>query len=823
MPISEKKVLSPQEKRIKNSYVSSDKRAGKLLAGFQGTRPVIDIERGRYFTESFKETEGQPLVLRWAKALYHYAENASVYVDDGQLIAGRAGREGRYGILYPELDGDFLDEAIKSLPDRDSSPFDITDEDAQFIISEISPYWKGRTFHEALAAAIPEETIRYTYNNDAELSSRFIVNETASFRSSIQWVHDYEKPLKIGFNGIKREALEKLAALDEFSPIDNTERKPFLEAVVVTADAIILWARRHAELAEKKAAAESDEKRRAELAELARICRKVPAEPAESFYEAVQSQWFIQLFSRIEQKTGTIISNGRMDQYLYPYYKADKEKGLIDEDRAEELLECVWVSMAQYIDLYLSKAGGAFNEGYAHWEAVTIGGQTPDGRDAVNELTYIFLRSKREFPLNYPDLAARIHTRSPKRYLYEVAKTIKDGSGFPKLINDEEVIPLLLAKGAQFEEAYDYSVSGCAECRMPNRDTFTSPCAYINFAAALEMTVYNGRMLKYGSEVIGLRTGEAESFNSFDEFLAAYLKQQKNFMKHAFIQQHEIIRLRAEHFASPLGSSLHKLCMEQQKDIHSPKIEGGIDLGYFEFIGYGTVVDSLAAIKKLVFEEKRITFAELKEALEHDFEGYEPVRQLLQSAPAYGNNDGYADEIGKLLDRELLEFTKKYSKELDVHLDLRYVPFTSNVPFGKVVSATPNGRHAYKPLSDGSSASQGADKNGPTAILLSNYATKNYDHRDRAARLLNIKLSPQCVSGEEGTEKLVDFIKAWRDLRLWHLQFNVINRETLIKAQQDPDFYRSLLVRVAGYSAYFCELSKDLQDDIISRTEHEAV
>lgn len=823
MPISEKKVLSPQEERIKNSHTSSDKRAGKLLAGFQGTRPVIDIERGRYFTESFKETEGQPLVLRWAKALYHYAENASVYVDDGQLIAGRAGREGRYGILYPELDGDFLDEAIKSLPERDSSPFDITDEDAQYIISEISPYWKGKTFHEALAAAIPEETRRYTYNNDAELSSRFIVNETASFRSSIQWVHDYEKPLKIGFNGIKREALEKLAALDEFSPIDITERKPFLEAVVITADAIILWARRHAELAERKAAAERDEKRRNELTELARICRKVPAEPAESFYEAVQSQWFIQLFSRIEQKTGTIISNGRMDQYLYPYYKADKEKGLIDEDRAEELLECVWVAMAQYIDLYLSKAGGAFNEGYAHWEAVTIGGQTPDGRDAVNELTYIFLRSKREFPLNYPDLAARVHQRSPKRYLYEVAETIKDGSGFPKLINDEEVIPLLLAKGAQFEEAYDYSVSGCAECRMPNRDTFTSPCAYINFAAALEMTIYNGRMLKYGSEVIGLRTGEAESFDSFDEFLAAYLKQQKNFMKHAFIQQHEIIRLRAEHFASPLGSSLHKLCMEQQKDIHSPKIEGGIDLGYFEFIGYGTVVDSLAAIKKLVFEDKKITFAELKEALEHDFEGYEPVRQLLQSAPAYGNNDGYADEIGKLMDRELLEFTKKYSKELDVHLDLRYVPFTSNVPFGKVVSATPNGRHAYKPLSDGSSASQGADKNGPTAILLSNYATKNYDHRDRAARLLNIKLSPQCVAGEEGTEKLVDFIKAWRDLKLWHLQFNVINRETLIKAQQDPDSYRSLLVRVAGYSAYFCELSKDLQDDIISRTEHAAV
>lgn len=817
------KVLSPQEKRIIGLDREMEKRTTKILKSFQGKRPKIDIERGKYFTESFKETEGEPLILRWAKALYNYAEKATVYIDDDQLIVGRAGKQGRYGILYPELDGDFLDEAIKSLPTRESSPFDISDEDAEYIINQISPYWKGKTFHESLAASLPQETRRLTHNNDEENSSRFIVNETASFRSSIQWVHDYEKPLKVGFYGIKKEAEEKLAGLDEFSPVDNTEKKPFLQAVIYTADAIILWANRHGDLAERKAELEQNPKRKAELLEIARICRKVPGQPPETFHEAVQSQWFIQLFSRVEQKTGTIISNGRMDQYLYPFYKADKEKGLIDETRAEELLECVWVSMAQYIDLYLSKAGGAFNEGYAHWEAVTIGGQTKEGLDATNELTYLFLRSKREFPLNYPDLAARIHARSPKRYLYEVAETIKDGAGFPKLINDEEVIPLLLAKGAAFEEAYDYSVSGCAEVRMPNRDTYTSPCAYINFAAAVEMTIYNGKMLKYGDEQIGLRTGEVEEFATFEDFLNAYLKQQKNFMKHAFIQQHEIIRLRAEHFASPLGSSLHALCMEQCKDIHTPKIEGGIDLGYFEFIGYGTVIDSLAAIKKVVFEDKRLTLQQVKEAMSHNFEGYEIERQLLKNAPAYGNDDSYADEIGKLLDRELLAFTKQYSKELGVHLDLRYVPFTSNVPFGKVVSATPNGRLAYVPLSDGSSASQGADKNGPTAILLSNFATKNYDFRNRAARLLNIKLSPQCVQGDTGTEKLVLFIQTWRDLKLWHLQFNIINRETLLEAQKNPEKYGNLLVRVAGYSAYFCELSRDLQDDIISRTEHVAV
>lgn len=823
------KVLSPQEERIANELnkkvikFKRPNRAGDILKEIRAAKPKIDVERGLYFTEAFKKTEGQPLNVRWAKALYHYAKNATVYIDENQLLVGRSGKPGRYGILYPELDGNIFKEAIEKLPTRENSPFDITEEDARIVAEEIAPYWQGKTFHENFANALTPETTRLTYNNDKELTSRYIVNETASFRSSLQWVHDYEIVLEKGFKGIKEEALERLKTLDEYSPTDNTVKKPFLDSIVITCDAIVLWANRHADLAQELAEKEENPVRRAELLKIAEICRHVPENPPRTFYEAMQSQWFTQMFSRIEQKTGTIISNGRMDQYLYPYYKKDIEAGLITDDEVQELFECMWVSMAQFVDLYLSDTGGAFNEGYAHWEAVTIGGQTKEGLDATNELTYILLKSKREFPLNYPDLAARIHTRSPKRYLYEVAETIKAGEGFPKLLNDEDIVPLLLSKGATFEEAYDYSVSGCAECRMPNRDTYTSPNAYINFAAALEMVVYNGRMLKYGDELLGLETGEFESFKSFDEVLDAFLKQQRNFIKHAFIQQAHIIRLRAEHFASPLGSALHKLCRETYTDLHQPKIEGGIDLGYFEYMGFGTVIDSLAAIKKLVFEEKKLTLKELKEALEHNFKGYEAVRQLLLNAPSYGNDDNYADSIGKLLDREAQEFTAKYGAELGVHMDLRLVPFTSHVPFGKVVSATPNGRFAYVPLSDGSSPSQGADINGPAAILLSNYATKNYDHNEHAGRLINVKLSPSCVKGEEGTEKLVQFIEAWRDLKLWHIQFNVLNTETMRQAQKHPEDYRNLLVRIAGYSAYFTELTKDLQDDLISRTEHEAV
>jgi len=821
--------LSPQEQLLNNSANGIENplrsqdghvRAFKILDRVQNLTPKVDVRRGQLFTESMRKTEGKPLVLRWAKAMMHIAKNIEVYIDDDQLLAGRAGIKGRYGILYPELDGDFLDIAVKQLSMREVSPFLIDPEDADIIINDIAPFWKGKTFHENLARALPADTLKLTYDPDDKMLSRYIVNETASFRSSLQWVHDYEKVLKIGFKGIRKIAQDKLDRLDPFSPVDNCEKKPFLTAVTIVCDAVVLWARRHSETAKEMAARETDPKRKKELELISEICSLVPENPATNFREAMQSQWFIQMFSRIEQKTGTIISNGRMDQYLYPFYKADIEAGILNEDQAIELFECMWVGMAQFIDLYLSPTGGAFNEGYAHWEAVTVGGQTPEGRDASNDLTYLILRSKREFPLHYPDLAARVHARAPERYLYEVAETIKEGSGFPKLINDEEIIPLHLAKGATFEEIYDYAVSGCAEIRMPNRDTYTSGNAYINYATALEMTLYNGRMRLHGDEILGLETGDPAEFTEWGEFWTAYLLQQLNLIKHAFIQQHIIINMRHRHFATPLGSAMHDLCMENCVDLHTPIIEGGINLGYFECIGYGTVVDSLAAVKKLVFEEKKLTMKELINALKVNFKGKKDIQALLKSAPCYGNNDQYADSFAKLIDKTSQDFTKQYSKELGVHLDLRLVPFTSHVPFGKVVSATPNGRLAYTPLADGSSASHGADTNGPTAVLMSNFNSKNYNYREHAARLLNIKLTPNCVEGEEGTKKLVSFIKTLIDLKLWHVQFNVINRETLLSAQKDPDKYRNLIVRIAGYSAYFCDLSRDLQNDLIARTEH---
>jgi len=814
--------LSPQEMRLHTKGVAEKhcERSHRILGTFTHKIPVIDVERARYFTESMKQTEGQLLALRWAKALKNCAEKMTVYITPNQLIAGRAGQLGRYGILYPEVDGDFYTIVIKDLPNRTKSPFKISDDDSKIALEEIAPYWEGKTYHEHLNKALPEDLRGVTYTDKDGLQSRMVVSETSSYRSALQWVHDYEKVLKRGFLDIQAEAKARLEALDPESPIQSLEMRPFLEAMIIVCDAIMTWAKRHVALARDLAAKETDAKRKAELLQMADICERVPAMPARNFREALQSQWFVQMFSRIEQKATAVIGNGRMDQYFYPYYEKDLTEGRITEEEAMELLECMWVEMAQYIDLYINPTGTAFSDGYAHWEALTIGGQTPDGEDATNDLSYLILRSKREFPINYPDLAARIHSRSPERFLWEVAETIKDGTGFPKLINDEEIVPLYVSKGAKFEEALDYAVSGCTEARMPNRDTYTSGHAFINFPAAVEMTLRNGRMLKYGDELIGLETGDPTTFKSWGEFWDAYKKQQMNLLFKAGLQQYVVDSLRPLHFAAPLASVLHDLCMKNCKDIHSPKIEGGVDFSYFEVLGYSTAVDSLAAVKKMVFEDKKVGMTDLIKALDANFEGFEPLRAQLRLAPCYGNNDRYADDIAKKLDGMCQVYAKKYSDERCINWDVRYVPVTAHVPFGNVVSATPNGRKAWTALSDGSSASHGADINGPTAVLYSNSNSKNLGYKNRAARLLNLKLSPKCVAGEEGTKKLVSLIRSWCDLKLWHVQFNIINKATLLAAKADPDNYRGLLVRVAGYSAYFCDLSPDLQDDMIERTEH---
>lgn len=823
----EGEILSEHEKNVlghvdvlKNAHP----RVYQIVKSFENTTPRLDIQRGLYFTQSMKATLGQPLVLRWAKALYHIAENIEVYIDDNQLLAGRIGAQNtRYGILYPEVEGDFYRTFLSSLSSREGNHVILTDEDHRVINEEIGPFWEERTYHENFTKALPEDIRDFLFLNEEGTESRYLVQEQSGYRSSLQWVHDYGTAIDRGFAAIREESQARLDKLDRNNPKDVVEKKPFLEAMVIVCDAIMLWARRHAELARSMAADEKDPVRREELLVIAENCEQVPAYPAKNFHQAVQSQWFVQMFSRLEQRTGTTISNGRMDQYLYPMFRQDMEKGTLTEEKALELLECMWAGMSQFVELYISSQANAFFQGYAHWEAVTVGGQDRNGNDVTNELSHLLLKSKREFPSHYPDLAARVHSRTPDSFLADIAETIKYGSGFPKLLNDEEVIPLLVSQGAPMADALDYSVSGCTEVRMPNRDTYTSGGGMINLAAIIELVLNNGRMKKYGDKLLGVETGDPRNMKTWDEFWEAVKAQLNNFMRIIFTVQYVINKQRPRHFAQPMASALHELCRKHCMDLHSEHIPEGYEVACSDFVGYSTLIDSLAAVRKHVFEDRDISMDELLAALAADFEGYEKVQELLAHSPAYGNNDPYADSIGRDIDRVLEEYSLAHKEELGFLMQIRYVTVTAHVPNGRVVSATPNGRKAWTPLSEGASAGYSTDAHGPTALLLSNAAVKNRDLIARAGRVLNIKFSPKTLEGKAGTRHLVDFIRTFIDLKLWHVQFNIVNRATLLRAKKEPQKYRNLIVRVAGYSAFFVDLTSDLQDDIINRTEQDNI
>jgi pyruvate formate-lyase/glycerol dehydratase family glycyl radical enzyme len=828
--LSAARVLSPQEERIEKGedlIITTEEgrikraRINRMLKGFRDKAPRLSVERARYFTESFRETEGLPLNLRWAMAMDNVMRKCPIFIGPEELIVGSAGPPGRYGLFYPELDGAYFGELSEIRPIEQKRIFILEEEDIQIIKEELLPYWKGRTFLEALSRILPEDTRKLLFKEGNIYSSAEILHQTATVRHSLQWSLDYEKVLTRGFNGIKKEAEERLAALDVYDPKQNFAKLPYYKAVIIICDAMIAFAERHAQMAREMASAETDPQRKRELLEIAEICEWVPANPARSFREAVQSQWFTQIGSRFEQLHGGVIGNGRIDQYLYPYYVKDKEAGCITDDDVLELLEHLWLNIAQCVRLQPTPDGYTIWEGYAHYEQTTIGGVTREGRDATNDLTYLILESKREFPLDFPDLSVRIHAGTPDPLLWAVCECIKEGTGFPKLFNDEEVIPILLAKGATLEEARDWCPNGCTEPRVINRNTYFSGTTWFNLAAVLEMALNGGKLRVYGDKQLGLNTGDLRGFRSFAEMWDAFRQQLEYVIAINLKQQYITDVLRPQKVAAPLLSALHDLCMEAGKDVSVGRIEGGLSLGgQTSVVGFGTVIDSLASIRKLVYEDKIVSMDEMLNALQVNFEGYEILRQRCRNAPKFGNGDEHVDGIGRDIEEIFLRAFEKHTNAYGGKPELMYVPITIHVPMGRTIGATPNGRKQAEPLSEGISPSQGADTQGPTVTLSSIAATKHTRYTQRAARLLNLKLSPQTVAGEEGTRKLVSLIRSWCDQKHWHIQLNIINRETLLAAQKEPEKYRNLLVRVAGYSAYFVDLSSALQNEIIARTEH---
>ena len=561
--------------------------------------------------------------------------------------------------------------------------------------------------------------------------------------------------------------------------------------------------------------------------EIAATCRHVPEHPARTFREALQCQWWLQVWTRIELNIGGNVGNSRMDQYLYPYYKADREAERITDDEVLDLIRMLNLKMYQYIFMPLAGHIAGSTSGFAHFECVTLGGQTSDGRDATNELTYLFLKSKRGVALTMPDLAVRIHSNTPDRLFYEIAETIKEGQGYPKLLNDDVVIPMYLAKGVPLHLANDWAVNGCMECRQIKAEVYNCGSTYNNQVISLEMVLNNGGIRHLGNRQVGLKTGDPREFKHFDDLFEAWKRQMRYHLKMVYDRNMLYEGFRARHIASPLSSIINEPFMREMKDAMESGVgfeaKDLVSLVNIDMIGSGTLCDSLVAIKRRVFDEKRFTMAELLEALEANWEGKERMRQFCISAPKWGNNDPEADDMMVRINRFMVEEIGKLGNPNNVagrNWELRVLPVTTHIVLGQATGATPNGRRTEEPLSEGAGPQQGFDTKGPTALLNSVSKFAPRDSKHWCSPLLNIKLSPGPLQGQTGTQKLVSLIRGWYNLKIWHIQMNCISAETLRAARKDPEKYRNLIVRVAGYSAFFSELDEATQDEIIARTEY---
>ena len=813
--------LSPQEERIAFHKASSPrKRTNELLKGFRDQKPRIDPQRAVLFTESMKETEMYPLNLRWAKAFKHICENIDVLIQDHELIVGTCGGPGRYSILYPELRAGWYEKGLRDTQKKDA--YEISDETIDTLMTEVVPYWKGKTSHEMYLAIMDPETKDIIYGDD-DYGSTGMMQDNSNVSSMLNWPGNYDYVMSHGLNALKEDAEKKLADIHDNLRSEDYDKIPFLQAEIEVCEGMEILAKRYADKAREMAAAEQDPTRKAELEQIAKNCDWVPMHTPRTFWEAVQCQWFIQMSYRFEQQVAGGIGSGRFDQYMYPFYKKDIEAGTLNEEQALELLDCLWLKIADVVIFNATNAGN-FWEGYAHFEVVMVGGQTPTGEDATNDLTYLVIRSKRELSIPYPDLAVRLHSCSPTKLLRACAELVKDGTGFPKFFNDEEIIPCMLQNGCTIEEARNYAGAGCTEMRVPDRDCYLPLGGHINLAAALEMALSDG-WVHFGGKYYEKKADmpiASDQIQSFDDVMTNLKAAITFYVDHFTKRQNAMELTDPQRLAAPFMSMLHPVPRKAMIDIHQKRIPGGLykDTGNATFNGFGTVAESLAAIKKVVFDDKRIDFKTLKEAIAADYEGYEVVRQMVLNAPKYGNNDPYADGVAKALDAMILGVVKHH-RTTNGEQNVKYVPITSHVGMGHKTIATANGRHAGVALSEGISPTQGSDIDGPIATLTSIRNAMSHAYSNSASRLLNLKLSPQAVAGEKGTENIVKLLRTWVDLKLWHIQIAVVNRETLLAAQKDPEDYKNLIVRVAGYSAYFTELSPGLQTEIINRTEHE--
>ncbi|MDR3560838.1 MAG: glycyl radical protein [Negativicutes bacterium] len=788
----------------------SSKRIEEFKQSYIESKPSISVKRAVAFTASHKKTEGEAVIIRRAKAFKAVCESIPATIFDNELIVGSIGEFRKSGIICPEYSWKWVDSELDTFASRNQDPYSIDDLAKRTLRKEIFPYWQGKSLEETFLSRINPETAKLLIDTG-------IIDNDSKWRSAVgEITADYQDVIfRKGFGGLKAEALEHLSSLEPVSA-EGLEKIDFYQAAVLACEGIITLANRYSDKAAELARSETDAKRKAELLEIARICRKVPEHPPETFYEAIQTVWFTQLGSILSENS-LALNLGRFDQYMYPYFAEDIQVGLLTGEKGQELIEALWIKLSEWV-WAISSNTAKFFAGYNSFQNLTVGGRTRDGRDATNELSYMCLAATENVKTHQPGLSVRIHPDSPNEFLLAVCKLISAGTGFPAVHNDRVGSQMLLAAGLSPEDARDWSNCGCVVPHFRKVGEWTSAVS-VNMAAAVEYALNNGKSRITGQDM-GLSERSGGEFTSYEEVKAAFFRQLAYLVKHSVIGTITAQQIHAEMVPRPYLSLLVDGCLEKGKDLS----RGGAKYNVgpvLTGIGVADSANSLAVIKKLVFAEKKFTLQEICAALTANWEGYEEIRQAALACPKYGNDNDEVDTIA-------VEITDFYHKEVQSFKDYFGSPFNSAfmgisnyIPAGSVIGATPDGRKAKSPLTEGVSPHAGSDLTSPTAAMRS-AAKINHDVHS-GGTLLNIKFSPELLKSERNLKNLASLIRAYFSLGAFHVQFNVISTETLRKAQENPEDYRDLLVRVAGYSTQFVNLSREAQNAIMERTTYETV
>ncbi len=769
------------------------------------TTPVhIDLERAKIETDFYKENDGKySIPVMRAMVLKEYFSKKTLYLGDGELIIGEKGRDPQASPTFPELCCHSVEDMVV-MSERKLVSFHTTDEDRKLQAEEIIPYWTGRSMREKILARMtPEWHECYGAGMFTEFMEQRGPGHTCGG----------EQVFTTGYMDYKEKIKKTMDGLDYINDPDAVNKCEELKAMDISCDAVIILGERYHKFALEMAEKEADEARKAELLQIAANLEVVPAHKPQTFWQAIQLYWFTHLAVTTELNPWDAFSPGRLDQHLNPYYEKDVEAGILDDEKALELLECLWVKF--YNQPAPVKVGITLKESatYTDFANINTGGVTPDGRNGVNNVSYLILDCMDEMKLVQPNSNVTISKKTPARFLKRACEVSREGWGQPAFYNTEAQIMELINAGKNLEDARRGGSSGCVETGAWGSEAYILT-GYLNIPKVFQLTLFNG-FDQYSGKQIGLELGYAKDFKTYDELWDAFRKQLEHIVNIKIRGNNVIEQLYAQEMPAPCLSVVTNDCISNAKDYNA----GGAryNTNYIQGVGIGTITDCLAAIKYNVYDNQNFTMEELIEAMEHDFEGYDAIyRMVHDKTPKYGNDDDYADDI-------MQDVFELYRSSITGRPNMKggkygvdMLPTTCHVYFGDVILATPNGRKTHKPVSEGISPEKSADTNGPTAVIKS---CAKMDHLATAGTLLNQKFTPDVVAGEEGLDHMASLIRSYFSMDGHHIQFNVIDKQTLIDAQNNPEEYKDLIVRVAGYSDFFRNLSKPLQDEIIERTE----